>query len=89
MKMTCPGGWQAFALTSCKLCTEMEFLDIILTKDWSLLLHAIHNPFNWRTSKKGILYSGFKNPYKKNSRNKKTQKNEGRKPDKNSGLKRL
>jgi hypothetical protein len=24
---------------------EMEFLDIILTKDSSLLLHAIHSPF--------------------------------------------
>jgi hypothetical protein len=29
-------------------CPEMEFLDIILTKDLSLLLNAIHNPFYWR-----------------------------------------
>jgi hypothetical protein len=82
------GGWLAFALTACKHCTEMEFLDIILTKDWSLLLHAIHSPFYWRISKKGILYSGFRNPYKKIAKQE-TQKNEGRKPDKNSSLKRL
>jgi hypothetical protein len=42
-------------------CTEMEFLDISLTKDSSLLLHAIH----WQISKKTILFFGFKNPYKK------------------------
>ena len=50
---------------------EMEFLDISLTKDSSLLLHAIHSPFYWRILKKTMLSSGFKNPYKKNSRNKK------------------
>jgi hypothetical protein len=27
---------------------EMEFLDMNLTKDSSLLLHAIHSPFYWR-----------------------------------------
>ncbi len=27
---------------------ETEFLDISLTKDSSLLLHAIHSPFYWR-----------------------------------------
>jgi hypothetical protein len=26
---------------------EMEFLDINLTKDSSLLLHAIHSPYYW------------------------------------------
>jgi hypothetical protein len=35
---------------------EMEFLDIKLAKDSSLLLHAIH--------RKIIHFSGFKNPYK-------------------------
>jgi hypothetical protein len=35
---------------------EMEFLDIELAKDSSLLLHAI--------PRKTILFSGFKNPYK-------------------------
>jgi hypothetical protein len=40
--------------------TEMEFLDINLTKDSSLLLHAIHSPFYWRILKKTILLSGFK-----------------------------
>jgi hypothetical protein len=44
---------------------EMEFLDINLTKDLSLLLHAIHSPFHWRISKKTILFSGFRNPFKK------------------------
>jgi hypothetical protein len=68
------------------------------TKDSSLLLHAIDIPFNWQTFKKTILISGFK-ILEKNPRNKKTQvysrivflkrKNEGRKPDKNSSLKRL
>jgi hypothetical protein len=52
--------------------TEMEFLDISLTKDSSLLLHAIHSPFYWRILKNTILFSGFKNPYKK-SQNKKTR----------------
>ncbi len=43
----------------------MEFLDINLTKNSSLLLHAIHNPLYWQILKKPILFSGFKNPYKK------------------------
>jgi hypothetical protein len=38
---------------------EMEFLYINLTKDLSLLLHAIHR------RKPYVLFSGFKNPYKK------------------------
>ncbi len=44
---------------------EVEFLDINLTKDSSLLLHAIPSPFYWRILKKIILFSGFKNSYKK------------------------
>jgi hypothetical protein len=40
--------------------TEMEFLDIYLTKDLSLLLHAIHSPFYWLILKKTIHFSGFK-----------------------------
>ncbi len=48
----------------------MEFLARInLTKDSSLLLHAIHSPFYWWIFKN---FSGFKTPYKKNPRNKKT-----------------
>jgi hypothetical protein len=31
--------------------TKTEFLDINLTKDSSLLLHAIHRPFYWRILK--------------------------------------
>ncbi len=51
----------------------MKFLDINLTKDSSLFLHAIHSPFYWRILEKTILgYSGFKNPGK-NPRNKKIQ----------------
>jgi hypothetical protein len=45
--------------------TEMEFLDINLTKSSSLLLLAIHSAFYWRILKKTILFSGFKIPYKK------------------------
>jgi hypothetical protein len=48
---------------------ELEFLDINLTKDSSLLLHALHRPFCWRILKKTILLSGFKDP--KNPLNKK------------------
>jgi hypothetical protein len=47
---------------------EMEFLGISLTRDSSLLLHAIHSPFYLRIKKKTILYSGFKNTYKKSAK---------------------
>jgi hypothetical protein len=40
----------------------MEFLDINVTKNSSLLPHANHSPFYWRILKKTILFSGFKNP---------------------------
>ncbi len=40
-------------------------MDINLTKDSSILLHALHSPFYWRILMKAILYSGFNNPYKK------------------------
>jgi hypothetical protein len=43
--------------------TEMEFLDINMTIDTSLLIHAIYSPFYWRVLKKTILW--FKNTYKK------------------------
>ncbi len=43
----------------------MEFMDIHLMKDSSILLHAIHSPFYWRIVKKTILFFGFKNTYKK------------------------
>jgi hypothetical protein len=46
---------------------EIEFLDISLAKDSSLLLRAIHSPSYWRILKKTILYFGFKNPYKKSA----------------------
>ncbi len=36
------GTWQL--LFSKIICSEMEFLDINLTKDLSLLLHAMHSP---------------------------------------------
>jgi hypothetical protein len=60
------------------------------------LLHAIHNPYNWRLLKKTILSPGFKNPYKKISETKNSSlfmnsilQSEIRKPDKNSSLRRL
>jgi hypothetical protein len=46
----------------------MEFSDIKLTKDWSLLIRVIHSPFYLRMLKKTILYSGFNNPYKKSAK---------------------
>jgi hypothetical protein len=51
---------------------EMEFLDINLAKDLSLLLHAINSPFYLLILKKTILYSDFV-ILTKNPRNKKTQ----------------
>jgi hypothetical protein len=45
----------------------MEFLDISLMKDSSLLLPAIHSPFYWRILTKIKLYSGFNNPHKKSA----------------------
>jgi hypothetical protein len=43
---------------------EMEFLDINLTKDSSLMLNDFHSSFYWWILKKTILFSGFKNHYK-------------------------
>ncbi len=53
------------------VCPEMEFLDINSTKHSSHVLHAIHSSFYQRILQKTILYSGFKNPYKKSRRQKK------------------
>jgi hypothetical protein len=44
---------------------EIEFLDIVLIKDSSLLVPAVHCPFYWRILNKTILFSGFKNSYEK------------------------
>jgi hypothetical protein len=38
------------------LSPEMEFVDISLTKDSSLLFHAILSPFYWRILKTTILF---------------------------------
>jgi hypothetical protein len=46
----------------------MEFLDISLTKDSSLLLHALQSPFYCRILKKIILFSGSKNLYTKSAK---------------------
>jgi hypothetical protein len=46
----------------------MEFLGINMTKDSILLLYANHSPFYWRILKKIIVYSGFKNTYKKSAK---------------------
>ena len=51
---------------------EMVFLDISLAKDSSLLLPAIYNPFYWQILMKTIPYSGFKNTYKKSSKQEKS-----------------
>jgi hypothetical protein len=48
---------------------EMKFLNINLTKWSSLLLRAFHSSSN--VLKKTILYSGFKNPYKKSAKQEK------------------
>jgi hypothetical protein len=46
----------------------MEFVDISLTKDSILFLHAIHSPLYWRLIKKTILFSVFGKPYKKTAK---------------------
>jgi hypothetical protein len=40
---------------------EMEFLDINLTQDSSLFLHAVHSLCTGEFLKKSKLFSGFKN----------------------------
>jgi hypothetical protein len=47
--------------------SEIEFLDINLTKGSSLLLLAIHSPFYWQILKKTILF-GFKILKKKSAK---------------------
>ncbi len=69
--------------------TEMEFWDITVTKDSSLLLHAIPRPFYWQILKKTILYPGLKIHTKKSAKQENSslfmnsilldRKNEGRK----------
>jgi hypothetical protein len=51
--------------------TEVEFLDINLTEDSSLLRHAFHSPFYWRIWKKAILFLNLQS-FQKKPRNKKT-----------------
>jgi hypothetical protein len=67
---TCGAPGPPGLCSGCSATPEMEFLDISLTKDSRLLLHAIHSPFYWWILKKSILFSGFKTP-----RNKKTRVN--------------
>ncbi len=59
---------------------------------WSVgfgfLFHSIHSPFLWQILKKTILFFGFKNPYKQSTKQEKS-KVEGKKPVKNSSLRRL
>ncbi len=51
---------------------EMEFFYINLTKDSTLLLHAIHSPFYWQI-KKTRLYFGLQKYIQKNQLNKRTR----------------
>jgi hypothetical protein len=45
--------------SSSSMCAEMEFLDINLSKDSSLLLHAIRSPFYWQILQKSINLLGL------------------------------
>jgi hypothetical protein len=51
---------------------QIEFLDINLKQDSSLLFYAIHSQLYYQMLQKIILYLGYKNP-SKNPQNKKTQ----------------
>jgi hypothetical protein len=44
---------------------KMEFLDINLTKDLSIFLCDSHSSLYWRILNKTILFSCYKNKYKK------------------------
>jgi hypothetical protein len=37
-----------FKIIKCSTLHEMELLEINLTKDWGIFLHAIHSPFYWQ-----------------------------------------
>jgi hypothetical protein len=52
---------------------KFEFLDVNLSKDSSLLLHAVHSPFYWRILRRTILYSGYKNTFKKSANKRKLE----------------
>ncbi len=71
----------------------MEFLDIKLRKDSSILLHAIHSVSTNGFLKENQTLFWFSKYKQKNLRNEKyhfaERKNEGRKLDKNSSLRRL
>ncbi len=91
-----PGGP---ALQVCTTNPERGLLDIKLTKDSSLLCHAIRSPFFWWILKKTIFFSGLKVLIQKIRETRKfksihkwhfiEQKNEGRKSDNNSNLRRI
>jgi hypothetical protein len=63
-------GWnrRPHFLLSLEWAPGMEFLDINLTKDSSLLLHAIHSLSTRRFLKKTRLFSGFKNTFNKSEK---------------------
>jgi hypothetical protein len=77
--------------------TEMEFLVINLTKDSSLLLHAMHSPFS--SSPDGFYGKPYSTLVQKIRETRRLEsiheqpfvewKNESRKPDKNSSMRRL
>jgi hypothetical protein len=54
------GGGRGIASSNSRKKPEMEFLDISLTKDLSLLLYAIHSLSTGGFWKKTRLYSGLK-----------------------------
>jgi hypothetical protein len=78
---------------------EVEFLDINLTKDSSLLLHAIHSPFLLLAdfTENHTLLGFYLNKKIPDTRKLESfyethfveRKNEARKPDENSSLRRL
>ncbi len=72
LKFINKGTVQTWLLTVSNSFPEIEFLDINITKDSSLSLHAINSPFYQRNLKKTILFSGFNNPDKKISETRKS-----------------
>ncbi len=63
---------QLFYLSARKENPEMEFLDINVTKDSSLLLHAIYSPFLRQILKNTKLFTGFHGPFKKSAKQEKS-----------------
>ncbi len=75
-ELTVARDWAALAIEDCTqhALISSQYWDGILgyqfnkrLESYALCYSVFHSPFSWRILKKNILFSGFKNPYKKYS----------------------